>query len=120
MCIRDRAPAEHAGRTYLLTGPELITYDDVARALTDALGHEIAYRRISPAEHREAMIQAGLPEPVATSNAQVFGLIAEGDAAWRSDDVAAVTGVPPRDVRTFIADHVSVFAPAPAPHTEST
>ncbi|MEU7043188.1 SDR family oxidoreductase [Streptomyces varsoviensis] len=104
------APAEHAGRTYLLTGPELITYDDVAEALTDALGHEIEYRRLSPAEHREAMIEAGVPEPAATSNAQVFGLIADGDAAWLSDDVAAVTGAPPRSLRTFVADHVSAFA----------
>ncbi|MFE7119560.1 SDR family oxidoreductase [Streptomyces sp. NPDC057654] len=103
------APDDHAGRTYLLTGPELITYADVARALTDVLGHEIEYRRISPAEHRAAMIEAGVPESVAASNAQVFGLIAEGDADWRSDDVEAVTGVPPRGVRTFLADHVSAF-----------
>ncbi|EES74401.1 NmrA family NAD(P)-binding protein [Paenibacillus sp. MB22_1] len=34
----------HAGRTYLLTGPELITYHDVARKLSDALGYTVEYR----------------------------------------------------------------------------
>ncbi|MCO6000266.1 SDR family oxidoreductase [Actinoallomurus rhizosphaericola] len=104
------APQEHAGRTYLLTGPELLTYAEVAKELTYALGREIEYRRISPDEHREAMIQAGVPEAVATSNAQVFGLIAEGDAEWLSDDVASVTGTPPRSMRTFLAEHVTAFS----------
>lgn len=102
-------PSAHAGCGYRLTGPDLITYDDVARELSDALGHEIAYRRITPAEHHAAMLKAGVPETVATSNAQAFGLIAEGDAAWLSEEVAAVTGTAPRPLRTFIADHVAAF-----------
>ena len=103
------APKEHSGRTYWLTGPSLITYADVAEELSAALGHPVEYRRISPGEHRAAMIAAGIPEAVATSNAQAFGLIAEGDAAWLSDDVEAITGTPPRPLRTFIADHVQAF-----------
>ncbi|WAP60277.1 SDR family oxidoreductase [Streptomyces sp. S465] len=103
------APAGHVGRTYLLTGPELVTYADVAAELTHALGQEIEYRRITPEQHREAMVQAGLPEPVAASNAQVFGLIAEGDAAWLSDDVASLTGTSPRGLRAFVTDHVDAF-----------
>jgi uncharacterized protein YbjT (DUF2867 family) len=103
------APAAHAGRTYLLTGPDLITFTDVAKELSDALGHAVEYRRISPDEHRAAMIRAGVPETVATSNAQVFGLIAEGDAAWLSDDVASITGDRPRSLRAFIADHITAF-----------
>ncbi len=55
------------------------------------------------------MVQAGIPEAVATSNAQAFGLIAEGDAAWLSDDVKSITGTAPRPLRTFIANHVQAF-----------
>jgi uncharacterized protein YbjT (DUF2867 family) len=102
-------PAGHEGRTYLLTGPGLVTYADVAAELTRALGQEIEYRRLTPDQHREGMVQAGLPEPVAASNAQVFGLIAEGDAAWLSDDVATLTGHSPRSLRTFVTEHVVVF-----------
>jgi len=104
------APREHAGQAYWLTGPELISYTDVARELSATLGHAVEYRQISPAEHRAAMIRAGVPDAVATSNAQAFGLIAEGDAAWLADDVKSITGTAPRSLRSFIADHVAAFA----------
>lgn len=103
------APQAHVGRTYRLTGPELITYSDVATELSDALGRLVEYRRTSPAEHRAAMIQAGVPEAVATSNAQAFGLIAEGDAAWLTSEVESITGTSPRTLRTFITDHIALL-----------
>jgi uncharacterized protein YbjT (DUF2867 family) len=103
------APQPHASKTYRLTGPELITYTDVAAELTHALGHPVEYRRVSPDEHREIMIRAGVPQPTATSNAQAFGLIAQGDAAWLSTDVATLTGTQPRNVHAFIADNIKVF-----------
>lgn len=103
------APKEHIGRTYWLTGPDLITYTDIAKELSDALGRPIEYRRTSPAEHRAAMIQAGVPEAVATSNAQAFGLIAEGDAAWLSEDVESITGTAPRTLRAFVTDYLAAF-----------
>ena len=103
------APREHAGRTYWLTGPDLITYTDIAKELSETLGHAVEYRQISPAEHQAAMITAGVPDAVATSNAQAFGLIAEGDAAWLSDDVESITGAAPRTLHTFIADHIAAF-----------
>jgi uncharacterized protein YbjT (DUF2867 family) len=103
-------PAAHAGRTYRLTGPALITYADIAKELSMALGHDIEYRRIGPDEHRAAMIRAGVPEAVATSNAQAFGLIAEGDAAWLTGEVATLTGTAPRSLEAFIAEHAAAFA----------
>jgi uncharacterized protein YbjT (DUF2867 family) len=104
------SPAEHAGATYWPTGPTLVTYTEVAEELSAALHRRIEYRRVTPDEHRELMIRAGVPDPVATSNAQAFGLIAEGDAAWTTDDVLTVTGNPPRDLHTFIREHVAHFA----------
>lgn len=104
------APAQHTGRAYRLTGPALLTYSDIATELSRVLGHPVDYRRISPDRHREAMIGAGIPAAVATSNAKAFELIADGDAAWLSGDVQAVTGAAPRDLRTFITDHLQAFA----------
>ncbi|MGP2436937.1 SDR family oxidoreductase [Streptomyces sp. JW3] len=103
------APGGHAGRAYCLTGPELITYTEIAEELSTMLGRPVEYRRTTPDEHRAAMLAAGVPEPVATSNAQAFGLIAEGDAAWVSPDVETLTGKPPRDLRTFLRDHLAAF-----------
>ncbi|WP_328315457.1 hypothetical protein [Streptomyces sp. NBC_00388] len=56
------------------------------------------------------MIKAGVPEPVAISNAQAFGLIADGDAAWLTDGVATLTGTAPRSLHSFITEHAAAFA----------
>lgn len=98
-------PAAHAGRTYLLTGPELVTFAEVAREWASATGRPVEYRRISAEEHRAVMESNGVPE--AGSNAQVFELLAQGDGAWLSGDFAAVTGGAPRGLRAFLADYCS-------------
>jgi uncharacterized protein YbjT (DUF2867 family) len=98
------APAGHEGRTYWLTGPALITYADIAATLTDLLGRPITFHTQTFDDNRQAMITAGLPEPIATMNAQAFALIADGDAAWLSDDVPALLGRPARSFAEFAAD----------------
>ena len=103
------APAGHSGQTYWPTGPELVTYGDVADTLTELLGHPVEYRRVTPEEHRTAMLAAGLPQAVAESNAQAFALIAGGDAAWITDDVQRLTGHAPRTQRGFLAEHLEAF-----------
>lgn len=103
------APAGHAGRTYRLTGPELITYADVAAVLTRLLGRTVAFRTHSSERDRQSMIDAGVPEPIATMNAQAFGLIAEGDAAWLTRDVPDLLGRPARSFTEFAADHAAAF-----------
>ena len=88
------SPAAHAEQAYWLTGPELVSYSDVAAVLSKVLGRPITFRALSPEEDKEAMIRAGLPEPVAEMNAQAFGLVAAGDAAWVTEDVPALLGLP--------------------------
>ena len=103
-------PAGHVGATYWPTGPDLISYTDVATELSAALGRAIEYRRVSPEQHRQMMIDAGVPEPVANSNAQAFALNADGDGAWVTDDVLTLTGHAPRGLHDFITQHAQAFA----------
>jgi uncharacterized protein YbjT (DUF2867 family) len=103
-------PAPHAGKTYWLTGPELISNDDVAAMLSALLGRTITYREISFAENREAMIRAGVPAPIAEMNAQAFSLTADGDAAWVTDDVPAILGRPALSFEHFAADHAAALS----------
>jgi uncharacterized protein YbjT (DUF2867 family) len=104
------APAPHAGKTYWLTGPELLSNYDVAIILSRLLSRTITYRELSFEENRDAMIRAGVPEPIATQNAQAFGLTADGDAAWVTGDVPAILGRPARSFEQFAADHAAAFS----------
>jgi len=104
------SPAAHAGKTYWLTGPELISNYDVAAVLSELLGRSVTYTELSFEENRDAMIRAGVPAPVAEMNAQAFSMTADGDAEWVTDDVATVLGRPARAFRQFAADYATAFS----------
>ena len=59
------SPAAHVGKTYWLTGPELLSNYDVAAVLSKLLGRTITYQELTFEENRDAMIRAGVPEPIA-------------------------------------------------------
>jgi len=104
------SPASHAGKTYWLTGPELISNYDIAAVLSELLGRTITYAELSFDENRDAMIRAGLPALVAEMNAQAFSLTADGDAEWVTDDVSAILGRPARSFEQFAADYATAFS----------
>jgi uncharacterized protein YbjT (DUF2867 family) len=104
------SPAEHAGQTYWLSGPEPISNYDVAAVLSQLLSRTITYREITFEENRDAMIRAGVPAPIAEMNAQAFSLTAEGDAEWITEDVPALLGRPGRTFEQFAADHATAFS----------
>lgn len=104
------SPAEHAGQTYWLSGPEPISNYDVAAVLSELLSRTITYREITFEENRDAMIRAGVPAPIAEMNAQAFSLTAEGDAEWITEDVPALLGRPGRTFEQFAADHATAFS----------
>ena len=104
------SPAPHAGKTYWLTGPELISNYDVAAVLSKLLGRIITYRELTFGEDRDTMIRAGVPEPIAQMNAQAFSMTADGDAAWVTDDVPSLLGRPARSFERFATDHASAFS----------
>jgi uncharacterized protein YbjT (DUF2867 family) len=102
--------ASHTGKTYWLTGPELISNYDIARVLSELLSRTITYTELSFDENKNAMIRAGIPALVAEMNAQAFALTADGDAEWVTDDVPAILGRPARSFEQFAADHAAAFS----------
>ena len=103
-------PAPHAGKTYWLTGPELLSNYDVAAVLSKLLGRTITYRELTFEQNKDAMIRAGVPEPIAEMNAQAFALAADGDAAWITDDVTLLLGRSACSFEQFAADHATAFS----------
>jgi uncharacterized protein YbjT (DUF2867 family) len=104
------APAGHAGKTYWLTGPQLVSNYDVAAVLSELLARTISYRELNFEENKEAMIRAGVPARVAEMNAQAFSLTADGDAEWVTEDVPSLLGRPARSFEQFAADYAAAFS----------
>ena len=104
------SPGTHAGKTYWLTGPELLSNYDVAAVLSKLLDRTVTYRELTFEENKDAMIRAGVPEQIAEMNAQAFSLTAGGDAEWVTDDVPAILGRLARPFEQFAADHAAAFS----------
>jgi uncharacterized protein YbjT (DUF2867 family) len=82
----------HDGKSYTLTGPAALSYAEVAEALSMALGKPVRYVNITPAEAKDAMLKAGLPEWVADFINSLRKLESEGGASTVTDDVRLVIG----------------------------
>ena len=67
----ERASAAgHAGKTYWLRGPQLISNYDVAGLLPKLLGRTITYRELTFDENKSAMVSAGVTEAIVEQNVQ--------------------------------------------------
>src|SRR4029078_11642050 len=55
-------PSLHLGRIYELTGPRSQDMHGIAREFSDALGREVTYSDISPADWERELKRAALPE----------------------------------------------------------
>lgn len=108
------APAEHTGKIYRLSGPASLSYDDVASQLTTILGRTITHRRITTDEQEAAMVELGLPAPVAHANALALALFAEGDSDWTSPDIERITERPQTSFATFATAYIERFSVANA------
>lgn len=99
----------HDGRAYTLTGPEALTYHDVAEALSAVTGRPVAYVAVPDEAALAGQRDAGVPEWTARNVVTLFRLLREGAGAQVTDVVRVVTGREPRTLREFLADHAGVF-----------
>lgn len=102
----------HDGQTYVLTGPEAITYEQVARDLFTATGQAISFVAVPDEAAQEAMVTMGLPEFVAEQIIAVFGALRRGAYDQTSTSVYTLTGNAPRSFSQFAPNYARFFQPA--------
>jgi uncharacterized protein YbjT (DUF2867 family) len=98
----------HGGARYDLTGPEALSYDDVAAKLSAVMGREVAYVEAPDDAVRSALLGFGLNEWFADALVGLFGDYREsgtdGYASVVSGDVERVTGRPPRSLDQLLSE----------------
>ncbi len=100
----------HAGHRYRLTGPEAITYGDVADVLSALAGSPVEYVDVPEDRARQGLIASGMPEWLVQHLVGAFRMIRAGDFADVTGTVEELTGRPPRRFAEFARDHRAVFA----------
>ncbi len=101
----------HDGRTYTLTGPQAVTYHDVAHQLSAVTGRQVAYVDVPDEAAREGMLRAGVPGWMAEQLVALWGELRRGAADTTTDVVRVLTGREPRTVSQFLRDHAAAFRP---------
>jgi uncharacterized protein YbjT (DUF2867 family) len=99
----------HEGQTYTLTGPEALSYHDVAAKLSEAAGRGIEYVPVSPEQFRAGALGAGLPEWLVSALERLNELFASGEAAEVTDAVRRVGRKEPYTFDRFARDHADAF-----------
>jgi uncharacterized protein YbjT (DUF2867 family) len=101
----------HDAKTYTLTGPEAITFGQVAGYLWGALGREIEYLNVPDEAALQSMVEQGLPEFVAAQIVTIFGILRGGAQEQTTDTVRSLVGRGPYGFADFAQDHASLFTP---------
>ena len=101
----------HEGKAYELTGPEALSYSDVAEQLSAAVGRSIIYKNILPETYEREKTSQGWPR---TSIDTMLALFADNKAGINidsvvTDTVESVTGRAPFSFQEFAHDYASKF-----------
>ena len=89
----------------ILTGPEALSYDDVAAIVTEVTGRPVAHRHLSYEQLRDRLT-ALVPPEFAAMLAGMDRAIAEGAEDRVTDTVQRVTGRPPRALRALLEEEM--------------
>ena len=96
--------AGHHNQSYTLSGPEALTYDDMADALSKVLGRVIRHVSLPEADLRAGMLAEGMPEALADRMLDLERYFREDRASTITDDVTRVTGRAPRRFSDYVRD----------------
>lgn len=84
----------HAGKVYELTADSAWSFADMAAELSRAAGKDIAFQGIPTDQHREILINIGLPEVVAEVFVDTTRAIAAGEVSETTGQLRALIGRP--------------------------
>lgn len=101
----------HEGKTYTITGPSAVTHTEMADAIAAAVGRDVAFVDVPPEPFAGALTAAGVPPWQVEGLLEDYAHYARGEAAAVHSSVQDVTGVAPRDIKTFARDYARVFSP---------
>ena len=111
--VAAAAPIEgaHAGATYLVSGPEALSYGEAARTIGEAIGKDVAYEPADPKSFRDILIaERGLPRWRAEELASIASAYGGGVGESVTDVVLRVGGAEPRTFAEFAKEHADHFA----------
>jgi uncharacterized protein YbjT (DUF2867 family) len=94
-------PDAHTGAHYALTGPQAITFDDVAATIAAVSGQPVVYKDVDQEAWINGAIAAGVPAAYAVMLRWLTGAIIAGHGSEPTGDIETVAGRPPASFEAF-------------------
>jgi uncharacterized protein YbjT (DUF2867 family) len=99
----------HTGKTYIVTGPEAVSFADIAAQLSRAIGQPVSYVDVAPEAARRSMLSTGMPAWFVEDLILLYEAFSAGHGELVTDVVAAVAKKPPLSFEQFARDYAQVF-----------
>ena len=99
----------HENKTYEITGPELVSFHDIAGQLSEVMGREIRYVDVPAEDFKESLSQWVPDDWYVETVSDMFKLTAQGRGALLNDIYSQVTGRAPTTLKQFFQDYASFF-----------
>jgi uncharacterized protein YbjT (DUF2867 family) len=94
-------PGAHSGARYRLTGPQALTFGEVAEIIASVCGRPVFYNDIDQETWISGALAAGVPADYAVMLRWLTGAIIDGNGSVPAGDIEKVTGRPPATFREF-------------------
>lgn len=102
----------HEGKTYILNGPEALTYDALASELSKVLGRPISHIKLSEQDYAQGLSAEGLPGEIVDRMLDLEHYYREDRASSTASDIRQVTGGDPRRFADYARECAPLLQPA--------
>jgi uncharacterized protein YbjT (DUF2867 family) len=99
----------HEDRRYVLTGPEALSGQQLARRISTVFARDVGYTDLPAKQAREELEASGLSQWEVDGALELYDWVRQGGAATVTADVAEVAGHPARPVVDWLDDNRAAF-----------
>ena len=110
VAVEALTTSRHDNKGYALTGPEALTFAEMAQQLSKHVGRAITFVDVPPEAMRAALAGLGFPEWQADGLVEEFAMYRRGEAAGVEPGVQEALGRTPRSFEEFARDYAPLFA----------
>lgn len=100
--------SEHVGQLYELTGPDLLTFEEAVKIISEALGREVVYEKVSFEDYSSALLTYGVPPELIDLLKYLFITVLDGRNESVTDGVEKALGRKPKAFAQFVKESISV------------
>jgi NAD(P)H dehydrogenase (quinone) len=111
-CAAALASEETSNKTWNITGPDLVTYGELAKLAGELSGRPVEFVAVTPEERTAQLIAGGTPEAIAKLLVSSQAAISQGKMGTPTTAVKELTGRDPMSVREFLSAHRQALLPA--------